>query len=71
MPSRKHLSLNLLKNKYDLVKSNVLRQLEGKKALNLTIDLWSNRQMRSYIGITFHFFSDNWELQSVMLACHR
>jgi len=24
----------------------------------LTIDYWSNRQMRSYIGVTVHFISN-------------
>jgi len=24
----------------------------------LTIDVWSNRQMRSYIGVTVHFISN-------------
>ncbi len=71
LPSRKHLSSNLLKKKHHQVKSIVLKTLEEAKALNLTIDLWSNRQMRSYIGITCHFITKKWELQSVMLACKR
>ena len=36
----------------------------------LTIDLWSNRQMRGFIGITGHCII-NWTMESVMLACKR
>ena len=34
------------------------------------MDIWSNRQMRSYIGLTAHFIR-NWKLESIMLSCHR
>ncbi len=34
------------------------------------MDIWSNRQMRSYCGITAHFIHD-WKLVSVMLMCNR
>lgn len=70
VPCRKHLSNNLLRKKHDQVKSIVLKKLEAAKA-HLTTDLWSNRQMRSYIGITCHFITNKWELESVMLACKR
>lgn len=57
LPSRKHLSRNLLKIK-----------LSESEAIHLTIDLWSNCQMRSFIGITAHYFSPEWKLQHVILG---
>ena len=60
LPSRKHLSKNLLIKKYDKLKAEIKSQLSSVKAINLTIDLWSNRQMRSFIGITGHYFSAEW-----------
>ena len=36
----------------------------------LTIDLWSNRQMKGFLGITAHYITD-WTLHSAMLACTR
>jgi len=53
LPSRTYLSTVLLKNQYDSLKSYVLHQLRKIKTIDLTVDLWSNRQMRSYLGITF------------------
>lgn len=71
MPSRKHLSRVLLKKKYDTVKSNLLDQLQKIKYINVTVDLWSNRQMKSYLGMTGHYISDQWTIESVMLGCNR
>ncbi|VDI11014.1 Hypothetical predicted protein [Mytilus galloprovincialis] len=36
----------------------------------LTIDLWSSRQMRGFLGITGHFILD-WAMKSVMICCKR
>lgn len=49
-PSRKHMSTVLLKRKYNSVKNKILKQLEGIESINLTVDLWSNRQMKSFLG---------------------
>ena len=68
VPSRKHLSTVLLKK---TVKNKVLEKLSKTETINLTIDLWSNRQMKSYLGITGHYISEQWILESVMLGCNR
>ena len=36
----------------------------------LTVDIWSSRQMRGFLGITGHYIVD-WTLKYVMLACKR
>jgi hypothetical protein len=61
----------LLKKKYEEVKQKVLGKLSKEKYIHLTIDLWSNRQMRSFLGITAHYISDQWLLESAMLGCSR
>jgi len=48
-----------------LVKKTVKKET-SEVLLLLTVDLWSNRQMRSYIGITANFIS-NETLQNAML----
>ena len=45
LPSHRQLSTVLLKKKYDTLKSSVLEKLKKTDTINLTIDLWSNRQM--------------------------
>jgi len=34
----------------------------------LTIDLWTNRNMKSFLGITIHFIDEEWKLSSYVLA---
>jgi hypothetical protein len=70
VPSRKHLSSNLLHNKSSEIQSGLVSLLAQAQSVCLTIDLWTNRQMRSFIGITGHVIID-WTMQSVMLACRR
>ena len=36
----------------------------------LKMDMWTNRQLRSFIGITCHYIL-NWKIESVILACNR
>lgn len=68
---RKHLSTVLLAKKYDDLKKKLRDKLEKVSSVNLTIDLWSNRQMRSYFGITGHYISNEWNLESFVLGCNR
>ena len=35
----------------------LVKKLHETCEVQLTIDFWSNRQMRSYIGVTVHFIS--------------
>jgi len=68
LPSQQYLSTELLK-KYDNTKTRLLSQLEGISSINLTLDLWHNRQTKSCLGITGHFITESWTLESVMLGC--
>ena len=45
----------------------LVKNLNEASEVLLTIDIWSNRQMRSYIGIIVHFIS-NEKLHNAMLA---
>ena len=71
MPSCKYLSGVLLQKKYDTVKREVLDRIQKSKSINITVDLWSNRQMKSFLGMTGHYISDQWTLESIMLGCNR
>ena len=70
VPSRKQLSTRLLGNMAATTRQRVMDKLGQAQSVCLTIDLWSNRQMRGFIGITGHFIL-NWTMESVMLACKR
>ena len=70
MPSRKHLSTKLLPQRAANVQMELKLQMSSAEDICLTVDLWSSRDMRSFMGITGHFVV-NFSLHSVMLACHR
>jgi len=42
--------------------------LEGVDT-NTTIDLWSDTENRSFVGVTVHFISTDWKLESFSIAC--
>uniref|UniRef100_A0A1X7UB02 DUF659 domain-containing protein n=1 Tax=Amphimedon queenslandica TaxID=400682 RepID=A0A1X7UB02_AMPQE len=71
VPSRKHFSYTLLESKDQAITAKVKDQLHLAKVVALTLDLWSNRQMRGYLGITCHFINDNWAMQYIMICCKR
>ena len=70
MPTRKHLSTKLIKENIFRTHENITKKVEQVHSIALTTDLWSNRQMKSYIGITGHLILD-WKINSIMVACHR
>ncbi len=70
MPCRKTLTSKLLQEKCAEIRSDTIKQLKLAQAVCVTLDIWSSRQMRSYLGITSHCIL-NWTMQGVMLACKR
>lgn len=70
IPSRKQLSNKLLHEKSTEIQYIVKEQLAKAESVCLTVDLWSNRQMKGFLGITGHFIID-WMLKSVMICCKR
>ena len=70
MPSTKYLSNILLSNRHDKICTDIICKLSKVSQICLTMDIWSNRQMHSFLGVTAHFIN-NFNLESVMLACCR
>ena len=70
MPSRKHLREKLIPEAAGDVMKDLLSKLDKTEDLALTLDIWTSRDMRSFIGITGHFVED-YHLNNIMLACHR
>ena len=52
VPSRKLFSSVLLKKHYDQLLTKVKDILKGVTRFSITMDMWTNRQMRSLTGIT-------------------
>ena len=70
VPSRTHLSSCLIVEKAADIISQLKAKLSKAQNVCLTLDLWSNRQMTAFLGVTGHYVSD-WTLKSVMLECKR
>ena len=71
LPSRKYLSEVMLEKKFTNLKTEVQNKLKKAPSLNLTADLWSSRQMRSFLGVTGQYISEDWQLESFVLGCNR
>jgi hypothetical protein len=56
---------------YQETKQDLYNELEKAECVSVTIDIWSDRKMRGFIGITVHFISQDLKLQSKLLACER
>ena len=70
VPSRKHLSIQLIPKRFTDLFTKVVTLLKSAEQVCLTLDIWSNRQMRSYLGVTVHFMTE-FRLMSATLACRR
>ena len=70
VPSRKHLTSKLIHEKVSNLKESIIGELKSVTNVCLALDLWSNRQMREFLGITGHYITE-WQLKFVMLACSR
>ena len=70
IPSRKHLTSKMLPERSATIQRLILYNLQKTSLVCVTGDLWSNRQLCSYFGITAHFITScDWDLTSVMLSC--
>lgn len=46
-----------------------IRAVQG--SISITLDIWSDRTMRGFIGVTGHYLQPSNTLRSVLLACDR
>ena len=58
VPSRKHLSSQLIPKRFTDLFTKVVTLLKSAEQVCLSLDIWSNRQMRSYLGVTVHFITE-------------
>ena len=66
IPSRKHL-MSVLHDLRDEVREGLQNKVRAANSVAITIDFWSSMAMQSYLGMTVHFVSHEWVLQSYVL----
>ena len=58
VPSRKHLSTKLIADRVVQLQESMSDAMSNVSDTSLTLDLWTNHQMCSYLGVTAHFIND-------------
>ncbi|XP_077403110.1 E3 SUMO-protein ligase ZBED1-like isoform X1 [Vanacampus margaritifer] len=64
VPSRKYFSQVAIPNLYQKHKAKLETDLGAVRYFAATTDMWFSRTMEPYFGMTVHFISDDWVLQS-------
>ncbi|KAK1900776.1 putative AC transposase [Dissostichus eleginoides] len=68
LPSRTHFT-KLMEGKYEATFGKLKNALKAtKNKIALTTDAWTSVATEAYLGITCHFISDDWELNSFCLT---
>ena len=70
IPTRKTISTKHLPEIHTTLQQKLKTALRKADHVCLTIDIWTSRDMRSYLGVTCHYTEDR-HLRSGMLACKR
>lgn len=66
VPSRYKINVSI-SQRYDQKRAILRSKLLDVKHVTLTLDMWSDRRMRSYMGITVHFITPSMQLQNFLL----
>ncbi|KAK0135547.1 hypothetical protein N1851_028592 [Merluccius polli] len=72
--SRRTISEKRIPELVRKVKETVLKKLETRSSVSLTTDLWSDRRLRSFLGVTAHVCSESkdfYAIESYLLECRR
>ena len=52
------------------MKKKIKGDLDCIKNISITVDIWSDRTMRGFMGVTGHYFHQS-NLKSLLLSCDR
>ena len=71
IPCLERFTQTFIPGEFEKVENNIKGILGLAEYCSITVDIWSNMQMRSYIGITCHFVDNDFKLHSLLLTCER
>jgi hypothetical protein len=71
LPDKGRLVESLLPQVETQVESKIRELITPDSRPCVTVDIWSNRQMRSYLGITGHLISKDFRMITFLIACNR
>ncbi|XP_039608816.1 E3 SUMO-protein ligase ZBED1-like [Polypterus senegalus] len=67
IPSRPHFSQKVVPALYEKTRSDVVSELSRVPSLSLTTDSWTSRATESYLTVTVHYISPQWEMRNHVL----
>ncbi|XP_071088069.1 E3 SUMO-protein ligase ZBED1-like [Haliotis cracherodii] len=67
IPSRTHFTNTVMPKLYENTKREVLKRIEGASSVAITTDGWTSRATESYVTITAHFVSEEWQMENPVL----
>lgn len=68
-PSRTWISRTALPFKYEQCTVKVREMVKEAKAVCITTDCWTSRNINSFCAVTAHYLDENFNLISVLLNC--
>lgn len=67
IPCRRVFTETVIPRLYESLKNNILQQLKSANSFGLTFDYWSSIALKSFLTLTVHFCSQDFELWSYVL----
>ena len=67
IPTRRFITETAVPRLYDEVKRHVIDSISEASRVAITCDGWTSRATQSYVTLTCHFISENWEMLSYVL----
>lgn len=69
LPNRKTITKTMLPGKFEQCFNAVRNELQAITSVCLSTDCWTSVNMESYLAVTAHYITDQYELRSILLEC--
>ena len=70
LPTRQTIAGQGLDDVYDMVKTAIVKELQGIQVLCLMFDGWSDSQGLPFVGLRVGYITTEWEYKVVTLSCN-
>ena len=67
IPARKHFSNTVIPELYEQTRQGIVQELSNTAYVALTTDGWTSRATESYLTVTAHYITSEWEIKSSVL----
>jgi hypothetical protein len=68
--SRTHITQQVIPKIYTEIKANLQQKISNSEFFALTTDGWTSRSNKSFVTITLHVLSNDWQMNDYVLSTH-